>query len=61
MSFVTNAVLKTGLAALGDASTLGTAMASTPKGMPWQQMVHPVTAPAAHCKEVDILRTDLSR
>jgi len=61
MAFTTNAVLKTGLTALGDASTIGTTMATTPKGMPWQQMTHPVTAPAAHCKDVDILRMDLSR
>jgi hypothetical protein len=61
MAFLTNAVLKTGLTALGDASTIGTTMARAQKGMPWQQMEHPVTAPAAHCKEVDILRTDLSR
>jgi len=61
MAFLTNSVLRTGLTALGDAKTLGTTIARTPKGMPWQEMMHPVTAPAAFCKEVDILRTDLSR
>jgi TldD protein len=61
MAFITNTVLKSGLTALGDASTVEMAMASSPKGMPWQDMRHPMSAPAAHCKEVDILRTDLSR
>jgi len=61
MAFNTRSVLRAGLTALGDATTLGTAVATTFKGMPWQTMTHPVTAPAAQCKEVDILRTDLSR
>jgi len=61
MAFVTNAVLKLGLTALGDASTLRTTLVNVPKGMPWEYMEYPVTAPAAHCKEVDVLRGDLSR
>lgn len=61
MAFTTNAILKSGLTALGDERTLGTAIARTFKGMPWQEMTNPVTAPAALCKEIDILRTDLSR
>jgi len=61
LAFITNAVLKTGLAALGDASTVATNIVSTQKGMPWQTGSNPVSAPAAYCKEVDILRMDLSR
>lgn len=61
LAFITNVVLKNGLTALGNASTMGTAIASARKGMPWQDMRHPVSAPAASCKDVDILRMDLSR
>jgi len=57
LAFLTNAVLRTGLLALGDATTLGTSTVETQKGMPWQRFTNPVTAPAAHCKEVDLLRT----
>jgi len=56
LAFVTNAVLNRGLIALGDASTVGTSVVSTSKGMPWQRMTNPVSAPAASCKEVDIFR-----
>jgi len=61
MAFLTNALLKSGLVALGDATTLRTDIARTEKGIPWQPLTHPVTAPAIRCKEIDVLRTDLSR
>jgi TldD protein len=57
-SFATNAVANRSLSALGDARTLGTATAITAKGMPWERMEHPVRAPAALLKDVDVIRTD---
>jgi len=61
MAFLTSAMLRTGLVAVGDATTVGASVVRTPKGMPWQYLEHPVTAPSARCKEMDVLRTDLSR
>jgi predicted Zn-dependent protease len=59
-AFTTKGALGQGLVALGDARTSGAAMAVTRKGMPWQTMAHPVTAPAAFCKAMDVLRMDIS-
>jgi len=56
MSFTTLAMLKTGLAALGDATTQGTDLGTTSKGMPWQEMSNPITAPAALCKQIDVIQ-----
>jgi predicted Zn-dependent protease len=61
MGFVTNSVLKSGLAALGDAKTLGSTVVRMQRGIPWQEIVHPVTAPAALCKEMDLYRSNFSR
>lgn len=43
------------LVALGDAETLRTRTVESTKGIPWQTIQYPVTAPAALCKEVDIV------
>jgi len=52
--FSTLGVLGKGLLALGGAETMGTATSVTEKGIPWQTMTHPVSAPAAYCKEIDV-------
>jgi len=59
-AFTIKSVASKALVALGDARTLGTATVTTQKGMPWQTMEYPMTAPAAFCKEVDVVRMDIS-
>jgi len=61
IAFSTGALLTAGLTALGDMTTVGTSIATASKGIPWQEMSHPVTAPAAHCKDVDVLQTAVRR
>jgi len=56
MSFSTLAILKSGLVMLGDASTLHTQMGEMEKGIPWQTMRNPTTAPAALCKQIDVIQ-----
>jgi len=60
VAFSTSAVLRTGLMALGDTTTCRTSTIDIQKGMPWQRFMNPATAPAAYCKEVDMLRFDFS-
>jgi len=60
MAFWTKSMLRTGLVALGDASTLGNARAMIHKGLPWETFTHPVSAPAAYCKDIDVSRIDVS-
>jgi len=55
LQFATKSLLKAKLTALGGASTLRTTMVETYKGMPWQVVTQPVTAPAALCKDVDVI------
>jgi len=60
LAFSTKSLLQKGLTALGDASTSRAAEIITYKGMPWQAVRHPLTAPAASCKEIDVMRTDVN-
>jgi len=59
LSVVTKQAFGAKLVALGDASTNSTQIVEVEKGMPWQTLAQPVTAPAALCKEVDIVRENL--
>jgi len=56
MQFTTNAILKKNLLALGDTTTMGCDRTTTAKGIPWQESSQLVTAPAAFCKDVDVIR-----
>jgi len=60
LAFSTKAMLQKSLLALGDASTLRTTRVVTQKGLPWQQLMHPITAPAAYCQDIDVMRTDVT-
>jgi len=51
----TRLVFGKNLVALGDAETLRTRTASATKGIPWQWVEYPVTAPAALCKDIDVV------
>ena len=53
--FATRGLLSTNLLAIGDASTVRTATAANGKGMPWQGVTQLADAPAALCKDVDII------
>jgi len=59
LAFSTKALFEKGLVALGDGSTMRTADVDTYKGMPWETFRHPLTAPAALCKEIDVMQTDV--
>jgi len=60
MQFTTKALLKAKLAALGGPESVRTSAVSIPKGVPWEPVEHAVTAPAALCKDVDVLSWTLS-
>jgi len=60
LGFTTKGVANKALVALGDTRTLRTTTASAQKGMPWQRLEYPVTAPAALCKDIDVVRTNIS-
>jgi hypothetical protein len=60
LAFSTKSVLSTGLLALGDASTVGNANVLTQKGLPWQAFTHPISAPAAYCKEIDVAHINVN-
>ena len=51
----TKALFNSKLVALGDVTTRRTVRASSYKGIPWQQIDQPVTAPAALCTDIDVL------
>jgi len=51
----TKTVLKDKLLALGDERTSRTATVWEEKGMPWESIPQPVTAPAALCKDIDVV------
>lgn len=55
LQFATKAVLGVNLVALGDVQSTRTSMITTSKGMPWQTSRQLMTAPAALCKDVDVL------
>jgi len=55
MQFVTQALLNKNLVAIGDASTVRPVIASTAKGIPWESVDQRVHAPAALCKDVDVV------
>jgi TldD protein len=55
LNFATKALLGVKLVALGDSTTVGTTYVSTSKGIPWVGMNQPATAPAALCKDVDVI------
>lgn len=60
LQFVTKRALHTQLVALGDASTVRDNRSYTAKGVPWQRLAQPITAPAALIKDFDILMWDLT-
>jgi len=49
---ITKLALGAKLVALGDATTMNTAMVLATKGLPWHAFTAPVTAPAALCADV---------
>jgi TldD protein len=55
LQFVTKAVLKDKLVALGGAETLRTDSGNSLKGSPWEEIPNQVTAPAALLKDVDVI------
>jgi predicted Zn-dependent protease len=55
MQFPTKQMLKEKVVALGDAHTLRTARAWASKGVPWEGIPQLVTAPAALCKDIDVI------
>jgi TldD protein len=58
LQFATKRMLQKQLTAIGDASTARTARVGTAKGIPWQRIVQPITAPAALIKDLDIIMWD---
>jgi hypothetical protein len=54
LQFATKALLTSKLLALGDDTTVRSDIISTVKGVPWQQVTYPATAPAAFCKDVEV-------
>jgi len=55
LSLATKTMLNAQLVAVGDARTVTTGMIDTQKGMPWQRLSQPVTAPAVLCKDVVVV------
>jgi len=51
----TKELLKNKIIALGDARSQRTSSVVTEKGIPWEAIRQPVTAPAALCKDVDVV------
>jgi len=58
MQFTTKRILQKQLVTLGDASTARTEILRMDKGVPWQGIGVPVTAPAAFVKDVDVVVWD---
>jgi len=54
LEFVTKSLLKEKLVAIGDATTVRGNLIGVSKGIPYRQVVQPVAAPAALCKDVDV-------
>jgi len=54
MQFLTQALLKKNLRALGDATTMRSAETVLTKGMPWTAAAQMTTAPAALCSDIDV-------
>jgi len=54
LEFVTKTLLKDKLVAIGDATTVRPTLIDTFKGIPYQQVLQLVSAPAAFCKDVDV-------
>jgi len=57
----TKATFKKNLVALGDASTLLPTVARPSKGMPWEEVTSYITAPAAFCRDIDIVSWGLQQ
>lgn len=55
LQFVTKTTLQKNLVAIGDATTLRTTTVTASKGIPWQPVSQPISAPAALCKEIDVI------
>jgi len=58
-AFNTKGVVGKSLVALGSKDTVRTASIQIPKGIPWESVQFPVTAPAAFCKDVDVVHMAL--
>jgi hypothetical protein len=56
MQVMAESFFQKNLLALGDATTLRTVTVELQKGVPWQTIEHPVTGPAALCKDVEIVK-----
>jgi hypothetical protein len=55
LQFTTKTILQKQLVALGDVGTVRTTDVTDTKGIPWQAIDQWVTAPAALCKNVDVI------
>jgi len=55
LQVVTKSAFQKSLIALGDSTTLRTTTVDAWKGVPWQHIEHQVTAPAALCKDIDVV------
>jgi len=55
----TKATFQKNLLALGDATTVLPSVVRTPKGIPWEEVTSFINAPAALCRDVDIISLTL--
>jgi len=55
LQFATKPILKEKLVALGGSNSIRTAVLGTDKGVPWHRVPSQVSAPAALCKDVDVV------
>jgi len=60
LQFAIRPTLKANVVALGDASTMRTSWATAQKGIPWDEVRTAVSAPAALCKDIDVISWELT-